>query len=317
MKNDERTEIRAGRTEPAKFAKVPIWLVLNPDVTPQAKALYGALHAHVNVKRGDGAVWPALTTIAQMLGYRHRQSLTRYVKELDAVGAIDVEEVPGRSSIYVVHETPVDGYAGPQTLTDFYAARNAATEDALPDPVTVTDPRYRGRNPQVSTTRNSQVSTGRNSQVARIRRTESDEGNHTRTSSEGDSIEGTPVRAHASRSPQGRSQLKGPREDPALPGHLVGLTRKALTRQLTKIWTAVIRENGADWESSTPGGFDVDGAVRHRDRHPAGGRIKATIDQFDDFQLRETQVLAQLLTAVREDAVKWARQCHEGWQNAA
>jgi hypothetical protein len=120
--------IRYGRRAQT-FAPVPEWVIV-AGLTPQALSLYTVLLAHVNRAREDGVVWPGMQVLAELLGYNRRQSVARYLDELEALGAIEViREVPcanGWRNEYVVHEVAPDGYACPRSLGEFYAARREA-----------------------------------------------------------------------------------------------------------------------------------------------------------------------------------------------
>jgi hypothetical protein len=114
--------IRMGRRA-HYFVPTPEW-VLVAGLSPQAQALYTVLLAHVNRERGDGIAWPGLAALADLLGYRKQHSVIPYVRELEALGAVEVVKETterGRRNTYVVHETPPDGYAGARSLTAFYA----------------------------------------------------------------------------------------------------------------------------------------------------------------------------------------------------
>lgn len=117
------------RSQP--FAMTPHWVIFS-GVSAPAQALYTSLLAHVHSDREDGLVWPGMNVLAQILGYRHRQSIAKFIKELVALGAVEVtvqKWARGRRNIYTVHETPPDGYRGPVSRADFYTRRRAA---ALP-----------------------------------------------------------------------------------------------------------------------------------------------------------------------------------------
>ncbi|MER7433104.1 hypothetical protein ABT341_00090 [Pseudonocardia alni] len=118
------SSIRAGRRA-ERFVQTPEWILV-AGLTPQAQALYTALLAHVNRKQADGIAWPGMAVLAQMLGYRKRQSISPYLNELGLLGAIQVVKVPcpsGQRNEYVVHEIPPPGYTGFANLAEFYADR--------------------------------------------------------------------------------------------------------------------------------------------------------------------------------------------------
>jgi hypothetical protein len=136
----DRTEqvFRQGRRyEHPPFTMVPEWITF-ASISMQAKALYQILAAHVNQERklavGDTTVWPSEAMMARASGYAQTRSVRAYVKELEALGAIEVERTRNpfnpmrKMNIYTVHEAPPSDYDGPTSLTDFYA-RNRGEDD--------------------------------------------------------------------------------------------------------------------------------------------------------------------------------------------
>lgn len=118
------------------FAMIPEWVLL-ADISAPALRLYGLLLASVNRRKGDGRAWPGMDVLAEMMGYQHRQSIAKFVKELVALGAIEVTTkywAHGRRNTYVVHETPPTGYSAATSLKDFYARRRAGGDTALSPP---------------------------------------------------------------------------------------------------------------------------------------------------------------------------------------
>jgi len=116
--------LRSGRRSP-KFVQTPEWVLVS-GVSAPAQALYTVLLGHVNHAAGTGEAWPGMDALADMLGFRHRHSIARYVRELAQLGAIDVERKANstdRRNIYTVHETPPEGYEGLRTIADFHTAR--------------------------------------------------------------------------------------------------------------------------------------------------------------------------------------------------
>jgi hypothetical protein len=125
---EEQLEIAAGRRTP--FTMVGDWVALIPGLSPQAKALYWHLAMHVSVTRADDWVWPSQEVLAEWLGFSRVQSLTRYVDELEAVGALESETIRYAGGMrqrkrYTVHGTPPEGFTGLMSLKDYYAKRKA------------------------------------------------------------------------------------------------------------------------------------------------------------------------------------------------
>lgn len=121
---DAEMEVRAGRRAP--FTMVGDW-VLTSGVKPQAHTLYWALSAHVSMTRSDADVWPKQEVLAQLCGFSRTQSLAPYLDQLVEIGAIEMELIryAGNSRQryrYTVHENPPEGYTGPTSLADLYAA---------------------------------------------------------------------------------------------------------------------------------------------------------------------------------------------------
>lgn len=120
-------EIRRGRTSRWRHVTLPQWALLMPDLSDAALRVYALLLAHVNAADGGGEAWPQQQSLAAMLG-RHRNSIGRAIRELSEVGLIDVTvERYGannsrRRNIYIVHELPPDGYDGPASTAEWYAA---------------------------------------------------------------------------------------------------------------------------------------------------------------------------------------------------
>lgn len=254
---------RGRRSEP--FARIPQWILL-AQISRSAKLLHAVLGMHANEERGDGRVWPGLTICAQIMGYQHRQSLSRFVKELQQVGAIDVEEEPTQSGtrrVYIVHETPPDGYEGHVALTAFHKARAVGPSVKGSGNPSGKGSKDGGRNRTVSGGGNQKVSGGRNRTVSRTRRTEQDEDNKTK----GASSEGTHVMAHAGAHADQKDVLRGK--------HLIGLDPATLTQRVTSLWCSVVREAGGVLPTQDPGGWDLDGVPLDRGRHPVGTRLKA------------------------------------------
>lgn len=154
------------------FTPVPEWVIL-AGLSPQALALYVALLAHVNHQRGDSVVWPGMATLAELLGFRTRKSVARYVAELAAVGAVEVERQQAsmiRRNVYVVHEAAPEGHTGALSLTAFYEAKRARRGTPVPlaagtpvGPATGTAGDMNQTNPTRRTERDEDAARGDNS----------------------------------------------------------------------------------------------------------------------------------------------------------
>ena len=122
------------RREP--FATTPHW-ILCAGLSPQAQALYTILRAHV-AEGGGSVAFPGQQALADLLGFNRRQSVIRYLRELESAGAITItRRVIGRArrNVYEIHETPPPDYTGPRTLAQFYERRRAQASSPETTPV--------------------------------------------------------------------------------------------------------------------------------------------------------------------------------------
>jgi len=130
---DERIEVIAGDIPP--YAQIPVWLLLT--ASSHACKLYGILAAHINQDRGDRAVWPYRSTLAQLLGFSKTASVDRYINELETLGAIRV--VPQvaadggpAANVYVIYMNPQTDHAGPMSMSAYYANNKTAGQTLVP-----------------------------------------------------------------------------------------------------------------------------------------------------------------------------------------
>ncbi|MFD4933440.1 hypothetical protein [Streptomyces virginiae] len=132
---DLSEQFEAARGRKAPYTTVPDWVILHPDLDPQALAVYCVLAMHVNVEKKDGIAWPSRLSIAQMLGWSREQSPDKYIQQLEAAGAIDTEPCTRPNGAlgkrYIVHETPPPGFDGVTTNAEWYDRKRAA---AIPAP---------------------------------------------------------------------------------------------------------------------------------------------------------------------------------------
>lgn len=134
------TEIRPGRRSRYRFTQTPQWALLHPQLSDAGYRVYALLLAHVDHNRDDTAVWPTQQTLADMLG-RHRNSLSRAIGELSALGLVDVAVVrygpnnTRRRNVYTVHEEPPEGWEGSASLQEWRQRRSVP-----PPPPASTDP---------------------------------------------------------------------------------------------------------------------------------------------------------------------------------
>jgi hypothetical protein len=120
-------------------------------------------------------------------------------------------------------------------------------------------------------------------------------------SSEGNSVEGTHVMAHAD-AHAAKTRPK-PRGGGVSARSLLGLNDPALTKRLVSVWSAVVLENGGALPLQETGGWEPDGYPVERGKHPVGSQLK---DWFKDNHDRSLSVLADILKRVRAHAAHWA-----------
>lgn len=101
------------------FTYVHDWVALS-GISPAAICLYMILRMHVYDKSGTRTCGTRQEDLALMMGLSEGTKVSRYLKELVALSAVDVVRwgSPGRNK-YVVHETPPDGYTGPVSIADW------------------------------------------------------------------------------------------------------------------------------------------------------------------------------------------------------
>jgi hypothetical protein len=97
----------------------PDWIILSAS-SPAVK-LYLVLRMRLNRKRRDRKVWPGRPVLAVMLEVKKTDTVTVYLKELEQLGAIDIERtktVPSHN-IYRINHAPPDAYTGPMVMEDW------------------------------------------------------------------------------------------------------------------------------------------------------------------------------------------------------
>jgi hypothetical protein len=276
------TEIRKGRSAP--FSMVPDWITVS-SVSPSAKALYVTLQAHANQERGNGRVWPSVDTIAKLLGFSRRQSIVQYVRELQDLGAIDVETEAtrtGKRNTYTVHELPPEGYAGLLSLQGFYAAQRAE-QDRLEGERTLERP------------------LGRTPERPRTKRTQPDESSRSTSSGGADAIDRSKLRPRQQSSSSKRSSSKNYAR---LEGrHLVGKPVPFVLQKITALWSKVVVELGGELPADAE--FSGNGAPVARPQHPLGSQLKAIVAQHDADDIT-AEWLDDIIGQVRKHAAREA-----------
>jgi len=121
-------EVRPGRRSRYRFACVPVWVLLMPELSDAGFRLYSLLLAHVNEERDDALVWPHQKSLASILKKRPEAISRAIGKELVPLGLVDVEvkrygtNNTRRRNIYTVHEEPPAGWTGHANLKEWYKA---------------------------------------------------------------------------------------------------------------------------------------------------------------------------------------------------
>lgn len=128
---DEAFEVQAEDEVP--FVQLGHWIALS-GVSAGALSLYWMLAMHLNGVRGDRYVWPTTSVLAHMLGYSRGDKIKRFVDELVAIGALVVIAVPDgdgpqKRNVYRLRRNPPPGYAGPTSLSGYYAALQEKYEE--------------------------------------------------------------------------------------------------------------------------------------------------------------------------------------------
>ncbi|OKK16912.1 hypothetical protein AMK16_24850 [Streptomyces sp. CB00455] len=116
------------------YVQLGHWIGL-ANIDAKAKELYWLLALHLNRRRGDRYVWPTTEILALMMGYSRGDKITKFVRELEGIGALTVIKVPdGRGpqqkNVYKLRRTPPAGYNGPRSLDQFYDRLGQAYEEA-------------------------------------------------------------------------------------------------------------------------------------------------------------------------------------------
>src|SRR5690348_2481137 len=106
------------------FTQLGDW-VNHAGISDRAARTYWTLCEHLNIKRGDRAVWPAQAVLAKVLGIKRAADIAPAVDELVVIGAIEIKadyDDNGRQvrNRYIIHRAPADGYVGPRSLAEFY-----------------------------------------------------------------------------------------------------------------------------------------------------------------------------------------------------
>ena len=86
-----------------KYVKTPMFVMnayFDRRISLPALGLYQTLRTFRN--NANGAAWPSLARLAQLMDYKKPDRLSRYIKELEQIGAIEVHRMKGANNIYVL-----------------------------------------------------------------------------------------------------------------------------------------------------------------------------------------------------------------------
>lgn len=112
---------------PTFYTQVPVWVLLS-GCTAQAYKLYAFLSEHINSRTtGRRIAWPKGDALARALGLKDYRKAARYCRELEALGAMRIEEIRyaggmRRRNRYHVRFNPPATYQGLLSLSQFYEA---------------------------------------------------------------------------------------------------------------------------------------------------------------------------------------------------
>jgi hypothetical protein len=106
------------------FTQLGDW-VNHAGISDRAARIYWTLCEHLNIKRGDRAVWPAQKVLAKVLGIKRAADVAPAIDELVAIGAVEIRadyDENGRRvrNRYLIHRAPDSDYVGPRSLAEFY-----------------------------------------------------------------------------------------------------------------------------------------------------------------------------------------------------
>lgn len=112
---------------PTYYTAVPVWLLLS-GCSAQAYRMYAFLAEHINQRQpGRRISCPKQTAIAKVLSLKNSRQVGKYATELEAVGAIRIQEYRYANGMrrgyrYHVRFNPPAGYSGSLSLGQFYEA---------------------------------------------------------------------------------------------------------------------------------------------------------------------------------------------------
>ena len=139
-----KDELVDERIEP--FAMVDVWVLRNPEITPQCKALYGLL-----ITYGPDRIFPGHERLARELGVT-RQTVSKWLRDLRGLHLIDWQRT-GRSNRYRILGPPrckaehtsdvkpdihlMQGEANNRCIPEQTRSRSNELDPSTPDPINI------------------------------------------------------------------------------------------------------------------------------------------------------------------------------------
>lgn len=124
--------MKAGRRRGATWTQVHDWVTFS-TVSPEAKALYTVMRAHIYRDSEDDVVWTSTLALAIILGYSRGDKIKKFMDELVALRAVTRDRIGLHGvNVYEVEMEPPDGYRGPRSSKEWHAI-NGPMLDQLRD----------------------------------------------------------------------------------------------------------------------------------------------------------------------------------------
>lgn len=113
--------MKSGRRRGATWTQVHDWVTFS-DVSPEAKALYAVMRAHIYRDSEDETVWTSTLALARVLGYSRGDKITKFVDELVGLKAVTRDRIGLHGvNVYEVEQEPPADYRGPRSSKEWHA----------------------------------------------------------------------------------------------------------------------------------------------------------------------------------------------------
>lgn len=149
--------VKSGKRRAASWTQVHDWVTFS-TVSPEAKALYAVMRAHIYRDSEDDVVWTSTLALALILGYSRGDKIKKFMDELVALKAVTRVRggIHGVNVYDVEQEPPVD-YRGPRGSKDWHAMNGPKLEELRAAEKTARDARRatKKRSAPAETPRNS------------------------------------------------------------------------------------------------------------------------------------------------------------------